>query len=95
METTMVSVVIDQTMFVVAGMGMFLVYISPIMTLCYVFRMVESDKIKAKAYSEWKAIQDVEHKKMINEYYANRDAKRAEWLKTIESWSIVETSVNG
>ena len=80
-------------MFVIAGMGMFLVYISPIMTLCYVFRMVESDKIKAKEYAEWKAIQDAEHKKMINEYYANRDAKRAEWLKAIETWSIVETSV--
>lgn len=88
------TALVHESMFVVAGMGMFMVYISPIITLCYVFRMVESDKVKAKAYEEWKAIRDAEHAKYMNEYYANRDAKRAEWLEAIEAWSIVETSVN-
>lgn len=89
------TALVHESMFVVAGMGMFIGLMTPIITLCYVLRMVELDKVKDAEYQAWKAIRDAEHVETINAYYAERDARRAEWLKAIESWSIVETSVNG
>jgi hypothetical protein len=93
MESLLVNAVIEQSVFVVAGFGMFVGLILPIITLCYVLRMVEVDKIKDKEYEAMKVVRNAEHVKMINDYYIERDAKREEWLKAIESWSIVETSV--
>lgn len=89
----LVMVMVEQTALVSFGLSLFTFSLSPIITLCWVFRMVESDKIKNAEYEAMKAIRDAEHVKFVNEYYANRDTKRAEWLKAIESWSIVETSV--
>jgi hypothetical protein len=71
----------------------FAMALSTIIATYYILLMVENDKVKAKEYDSMKAVRDAEHVKFMNEYYAERDAERAEWIKAIESWSIVETSV--
>ena len=84
---------------------MFAFSVSSIVTLYYVLSMVESDKIKAREYAEFKAIRDAKHMEFVNNYYRERDENQAKFEKELaDSWKeladslkelmTIETSVN-
>mgnify|MGYP006893628678 CR=1 FL=1 len=65
-----------------------------IITLYFVCSMVESEKAKAKAYEEFKAIRDAEHAEWMNTYYRERDESRAKFEKELaDSWVELANSL--
>lgn len=67
-----------------------------IITLYCVLSMVESEKAKAREYEAFKAIQDKEHAEFMNNYYRERDERRAKFEKELaDSWKELADSLNG